>query len=76
MVIPYIFSEIYINLYYPKAVKNLVVENSLIIAENIKYIIMIIFIIWGIKEINMFIKTKKSIKVIRVILSIVILFLS
>lgn len=73
MVIPYIFSEMYINLYYPKVVKNLVVENGLIVAENIKYIVMIIFIIWGIKELNMFVKTKKSIKIVRVILSIVLL---
>lgn len=73
MVIPYIFSEIYINLYYPKVVKNLFVENGLIVAENIKYIIMIIFIIWGIKELNMLIKTKKSIKIVRVVLSIALL---
>jgi len=73
MLLPYIISEFYTKIIYIRVAKNIITENGVVVAENIKYIIMIIFIIWGIKELNMLLKTRRPIKVIRIIISAILL---
>ncbi len=73
MLLPYVIAEFYIKIIYTRVEKNIITENGLIAAENMKYIIMIIFIIWGIKELNILLKTKRPIKLIRIIISAILL---